>query len=474
MAQVNERYVGPLDAKSLPEVFRHLLEEPHTPARFDEYSSFHVSTGGPVLSKRFKNAEGTWFDAYAADGGYEAARKALTSMTPAQVTEEISRSNLRGLGGAGFPTGKKWGFIPKASSKPVFLVVNADEGEPGTFKDRYLLERDPHALLEGMIIAAYAIGSHKAYVYIRGEYFRPAARFAKAVEEAYARGWLGKKIQGTGFDLEVVIHRGAGAYICGEETALLSSLEGGKGYPKLKPPFPAISGLFKCPTIVNNVETLSCVPPIIRQGAAWFAGLGTAKQGGSRLFSLSGHAARPGLYEAPVTVTLRDLIMNQAGGVRQGRKLKAVIPGGISAKVLTADEIDVAMDFDSLAERGTMAGSAGVIVMDETTCMVEALASAARFFADESCGQCSPCREGTGWILKVMNRIRRGEGRDGDLEALLSAASRMEGKTICVFADAAAWPVVSYITKFRSEFEHHVKTGTCDLKREPSHAHADH
>ncbi len=335
-------------------------------------------------------------------------------------------------------------------------MVNADEGEPGTFKDRYIMERDPHALLEGMIIAAYAIGSHKAYVYIRGEYFRSAKRLQRAVDEASGQGWLGKNIQGTGFDLDVVIHRGAGAYICGEETALLTSLEGGKGFPRLKPPFPAISGLFACPTIVNNVETLACVPFILRNGAERFAGIGTAKQGGTRLFCVSGHVVRPGVYEAPVSVTLRQIIA-AAGGVRDGHKLKAVIPGGISAKILTADEIDVAMDFDSLMAAGSMAGSGGVIVMDETTCMVQALDSAARFFADESCGQCSPCREGTGWVHRILRRIVEGKGRVQDLDDLLAIAGDMEGNTICVFADAAAWPVQSYITKFRDEFEEYIR-----------------
>ncbi len=469
VAQVNDRYVGPLTPEIVDNLLDHVLgdvpkgDTPLDRVSLSRTSPFaYVSTEGPVLSKRFKNAEGTWFDAYAADGGYQAAKKAL-SMPPREVIDMVTKSNLRGLGGAGFPTGRKWGFIPKESARPIFLVVNADEGEPGTFKDRYILERDPHALIEGMIIAAYAIGSHKAYVYIRGEYVRPFQRFSKAVEEAYSRGWLGKNIQGTEFDLEVVIHRGAGAYICGEETALLTSLEGGKGFPKLKPPFPAISGLFKCPTIVNNVETLACVPPILRNGPEWFAKLGTAKQGGTRLFSLCGQVVRPGLYEAPVGVTLRDLIFKYAGGVRDGKNLKAVIPGGISAKILKADEIDVAMDFDSLMAAGTMAGSAGVIVMDETTCIVQALWSAAHFFADESCGQCSPCREGTGWVLKIMNRILKGEGRPQDLETLLSVAGNMEGKTICVFADAAAWPVQSYIQKFRSEFEHHIQTGKCEI-----------
>jgi NADH-quinone oxidoreductase subunit F len=462
MAQLDEQFTGPLDGEggTLDVVLREGLGVPGSASEVPEPQPF-VATDGPVISTRFQNTEGTWWDAYCASGGYAAAGKALTSMTPAQITDEVSRANLRGLGGAGFPTGKKWSFIPKGNQKPVYLVVNADEGEPGTFKDRYILERDPHALLEGMIIAALAIGSHKAYVYVRGEYFRPARRFGRAVEEAYAHGWLGRNIQGSGFDLDVVIHRGAGAYICGEETALLTSLEGGKGFPRIKPPFPAISGLFQCPTIVNNVETLACLPFILRDGAQRFAEMGTARQGGTRLFSVSGHVNRPGLYEAPVGVGLRELIERYAMGVRGGRKLKAVIPGGISAKVLGAGEIDVQMDFDSLMAAGTMAGSAGVIVMDDTTCMFEALQSAARFFAHESCGQCSPCREGTGWIHRIMNRIAAGQGRPSDLDDLLGIARDMEGKTICVFADAAAWPVQSYITKFRADFDEHVKSGRC-------------
>src|SRR5712692_586386 len=457
MAQLDEQFVGPLEAATLNAVIRAALREPKDSGQTLEPQPF-IATDGPVLSTRFKDTEGTWFDTYVAGGGYLAAKKALVSMTPQQIIDEVSRANLRGLGGAGFPTAKKWSFIPKASPKAKYVEVNADEGEPGTFKHRYIMELDPHALLEGMILAACAIGSHKAYVYIRGEYFRSTQRFGRAVEEAYSRGWLGKNIQGSGFDLDVVIHRGAGAYICGEETALLTSLEGGKGFPKLKPPFPAISGLFQCPTIVNNVETLACVPFILREGAERFASLGTPRQGGTRLFSVCGHVNRPGVYEAPVGVTLRELINSYAKGIRGGRKLKAVIPGGISAKVLTADEIDVRMDFDSLMAAGTMAGSAGVIVMDETTSMVEALQSAAKFFAHESCGQCSPCREGTGWVHRIMRRISEGEGRLQDLDDLLGIARDMEGKTICVFADAAAWPVQSYITKFRAEFEEHIRS----------------
>ena len=517
MAQLDETFVGPLDEETLDIVLRVALEnaeeerpktedlrlktedrrpkteeerlktedrrpktdderlktEDHRPRTTNHGPRSHtlpepdpyICTDGPVLSTRFKDPDGTWLEAYVSDDGYVAAKKALTSMSPAEVIDEVSAAKLCGLGGAGFPAGRKWSFVPKETNKPKYLVVNADEGEPGTFKDRYIMERDPHALLEGMIIAAYAIGSHKAYVYIRGEYFRSAKRLQRAVDEAYRDGWLGENIQGTGFDLDVVIHRGAGAYICGEETALLTSLEGGKGFPRLKPPFPAISGLFSCPTIVNNVETLACVPFILRNGAEHFASIGTDRQGGTRLFCVSGHVVRPGVYEASVRVTLRELI-ETAGGVRDGNKLKAVIPGGISAKILTADEIDVAMDFDSLKSAGSMAGSGGVIVMDETTCMIGALDSAARFFADESCGQCSPCREGTGWVHRILRRIVNGQGTTRDLDELLAIAGDMEGNTICVFADAAAWPVQSYISKFRHEFEEYIRNGQSATRSE--------
>ena len=458
MAQLDEAFIGPLDRETLDTVLQAALENPDDSAPLPEPEPF-ISTDGPILSTRFKDPDGTWFEDYVADDGYVAARKVLTSMSPEEVIDEVIKAKLLGLGGAGFPTGRKWSFVPKETSKPKYLVVNADEGEPGTFKDRYIMERDPHNLLEGMIISAYAIGSHKAYVYIRGEYFRSAHRLQRAIDEAHRQGWLGVNIQGTGFDLDVVIHRGAGAYICGEETALLTSLEGGKGFPRLKPPFPAISGLFSCPTIVNNVESLACVPFILRHGAERFAGIGSESQGGTRLFCVSGHVVRPGVYEASASSTLRHLIEDLAGGMRDGRKLKAVIPGGISAKILTADEIDVGMDFASLKAAGTMAGSGGVIVMDETTCMIEMLESAARFFADESCGQCSPCREGTGWVHRIVRRITEGEGSLQDLDDLLAIAGDMEGKTICVFADAAAWPVQSYIAKFRDEFEDYIRAG---------------
>ena len=418
-----------------------------------------------VLSKYFNTPNSHTLDFYLSHGGYEAAKKALGTMKPAEVTDVVKRANLRGRGGAAFSAGKKWSFIPKDSTKPKFLVVNADESEPATFKDKYILCFDPHQLLEGMIIACHAFDAHKAYVYMRGEYVFPYKRLTAAVQEAYQKGYLGKNIMGLGFDLDVVVHRGAGAYICGEESALLESLEGKKGFPRLRPPFPTVAGLFGCPTVINNVETISWVGPIISKGPEWFMSLGIPTDGGNRLFSVSGHVSKPGVYELPANIALRSLIYDHAGGIRGGKKLKAVVPGGISAAVLTADEIDISMDVDSLKAAGTMIGSAGVIVMDEDTCMVSALQSASHFFAHESCGQCSPCREGTGWVEKIVNRIVHGQGRPKDLDNLLAIAGNMCGTTICALGDAAATPVLSYIAKFRQEFEFHVKEGRCDLSQ---------
>jgi len=402
-----------------------------------------------VLMRNFDRANSHTLDVYRAAGGYGAWDKAGT-MEPAAITEEVKKSNLRGLGGAGFPTGMKWSFIPKGHTGPVYLVVNADEGEPGTFKDRYLLERDPHALIEGMLIAARAIRSALGFVYIRGEYVQPWRVFSAAVKEAYAAGLLG-----NGFD--IVVHRGAGAYICGEETGLLSSLEGKKGWPKIKPPFPAIKGAFGQPTIVNNVETLACVPPIIARGAEWFAGLGTKTQGGTRMYSVSGRVKRPAVYEASVSITLRHLI-ERAGGASGTGRLKAVVPGGGSAAILTADEIDVTMDVDGLKAAGSMIGSAGVIVMDESVSIPEALLVLARFYAHESCGQCTPCRESTGWIYKMVHRIVDGHGHKDDLDTILDVAKRGGGTTICAFYDGAIGPYISYIEKFRPEFEALIRT----------------
>jgi NADH-quinone oxidoreductase subunit F len=397
-----------------------------------------------VLMRNFERPNSHTLAVYREHGGYAAWAKAQ-QMEPAALVEEVKQSNLRGLGGAGFPTGAKWSFIPKNHTGPVYLVVNADEGEPGTFKDRYLLEKDPHALIEGMLISARAIRSALGFVYIRGEYVEPWRRFSAAVREAYDAGLLGH-----GFD--VVVHRGAGAYICGEETGLISSLEGKKGWPKVKPPFPAIKGAFGQPTIVNNVETLACVPPIISRGAAWFASLGTKTQGGTRMYSVSGRVKRPGVYEAPVSITLRRLI-ELAGGVSHTGRLKAVVPGGGSAPILTADEIDVVMDVDGLRNAGSMIGSAGVIVLDESASIPEALMVLARFYAHESCGQCTPCRESTGWIYKMVHRIVEGHGRKDDLDTIVDVARRGAGTTICAFYDGAVGPYISYIQKFRAEFE---------------------
>lgn len=430
----------------------------------------------PILSRNFNIPDAHKLSVAEPRGAYETARKVVGVLKPEEVTNTVLASNLRGLGGAGFPTGKKWQFIPKDSKKPVYLVINADEGEPGTCKDRYILEKDPHQLIEGILISAYAIGSHKAYIYIRGEYVKPYRNLQAAVDEAYAKGYLGKSVFGSGYAMDLVVHRGAGAYICGEETSLLNSLEGKRGYPRLKPPFPAIVGLFGCPTIINNVETIACVPHILKNGPEWFVGLGSPGNGGTHLFSVSGHVEKPGVYELPMGVPLREVIYKHAGGVKGGKALKAVIPGGMSAKILKADEIDVKMDYDGLKAAGTMLGSAGVMVMDETVCMVKMLYYATKFFSHESCGQCSPCREGTGWAHKLVTRIYRGEGAVKDLDNLLVIARNMEGRTICVFADAAAWPIQSYITKFRAEFEDYIVSGrgkavAAELAASGAHAH---
>src|SRR5262247_3481560 len=411
-----------------------------------------------VLMRNFSNPSSHTLAAYRASGGYGAWDKAR-QMEPATITDEVKKANLLGLGGAGFPTGAKWSFVPKNHTGPVYLVVNADEGEPGTFKDRYLLERDPHALIEGMLIAARAIDSHLGFVYIRGEYVQPWRIFSAAVREAYDAGLLGKNIQGTGFDFDIVIHRGAGAYICGEETGLLSSLEGKKGWPKIKPPFPAVKGAFGHPTIVNNVETIAAVPHIINRGAEWFAGLGTKSQGGTRLYSVSGRVKKPAVYEASCAITLRQLIYEHAGGIRGGRKLKGVVPGGSSAAILTPDEIDIAMDVEGPQSKGSMIGSAGIIVMDETVSIPEALMVVARFYAHESCGQCTPCRESTGWIYKMTKRLVEGKGRKEDLDTILDVAKRGAGTTICAFYDGAVGPYISYVEKFRDEFEALIRSG---------------
>ncbi len=424
-----------------------------------------------LISKYFVPGKTFFLEDYIKEGGYQSAKKAFEKFDAKGLIEEVKKSGLRGLGGAGFSTGTKWSFIPQNTGKPIYLVVNGDEGEPGTFKDKYIFRHCPHLLIEGMIIASYANNIHKAYIYIRGEYVNEYQITKRAIEEAYAKGYLGKKIFGKDFDLDIVIHRGAGAYICGEETGLLESLEGKKGYPRLKPPFPAVVGLFGCPTVINNVETLSYLPFIVDRGAEWHLKLGSPNNGGMRLFGVSGHVKRPGVYELPLGTKLRDIIYEHAGGILGDRKLKAVVPGGLSAAILTADEIDVGMDFDQLRAKGTMAGSGGVIVMDDTTCLVSALYVTMQFYAHESCGQCSPCREGTGWVYKILRRICEGRGEIKDLDHLLDICAFMGGTTICALADGAAMPLGSYPRKFRAEFEDFIRSGKSVLTRDGSHGH---
>ncbi len=416
-----------------------------------------------VLTARIHKPDSTSVDSYIADGGYEGLKIALQK-TPDEVAETVKAAGLRGRGGAGFPAGVKWTFMPKEVKKPHYLINNADESEPGTFKDRLLMERDPHMVLEGTLIGAYAIRAGKAFIYVRGEYVKAVRTLEKAVEEARSKGFVGKNIQGSGWDCEIVVHRGAGAYICGEETALMTSLEGGKGFPRLKPPFPAQAGLWGCPTTINNVETLSCVPFIMTRGPEWFTGIGRERNTGPKLYCMSGHVKKPGTYETAMGVTLKALIYDHAGGMLHGdRPLKAVIPGGASAAVLAADEIGVLMDFDGVAAAGSMLGSAAVMVMDTSVCMVKVLFINCRFFAHESCGQCTPCRVGCDWLEKIVGRIEAGEGRMEDLDLLKDVASRIAGQTICPLGDAVAGPVASYVDKFRDDFVHHIehKTSTC-------------
>jgi NADH-quinone oxidoreductase subunit F len=373
----------------------------------------------------------------------------------------VKKSNLRGRGGAGFPTGVKWSFIPKQSQKPKYVVVNADESEPGTFKDRDLMRYTPHLLIEGIAIAAHAIGSSIGYIYIRGEYTREAKLLQEAIDEAYANGYLGKNILGSNLNLDITVHRGAGAYICGEETGLLNSLEGKRGEPRVKPPFPAIAGAFGGPTIVNNVETLCAVPFILNRGGDWFAKLGKfEKSGGTRLFCVSGHVKKPGLYELPAGgVTLRELIYDHCGGILDDKKLKAVIPGGSSAPVLTADEIDIPLDIEPMMKAKTMLGSAGIMVIAEGFPVVKLIKRITHFYAHESCGQCTPCREGCRWMAEVLDRIVDGKGKRKDMDLLMDVANNINGKTLCALGDAAAGPVMSFVTKFKADFEQLIPQG---------------
>lgn len=423
-----------------------------------------------LLTRNFGIPESWTIAAYERAGGYRTAPRVL-AMDPAAVIEETKKSGLRGRGGAGFPTGMKWSFVPKDSKAPKYLCVNADESEPGTFKDRYLLELDPHALVEGIVICCWAVGIHHAYIYIRGEFGLPYYRIRDAVAEAYAKGYLGKGIFGTSFDLDVTIHRGAGAYICGEETGLIESLEGKTGQPRIKPPFPAVVGVFGGPTVVNNVETIAALPWIFEHGADAYKKYGTEKSPGTKLFSVSGPVVRPGVYEIPLGMPLKTLVHDLCGGLRDGKGMKANIVGGSSVPVLTGEEaMAVDLDYESLAAAGTMLGSGGMIVIPEGTCMVWALAVLEKFYAHESCGQCTPCREGTGWLRDLVTRLESGGGSQGDLDKILSITRNMIGTTICVLSDAAAMPAASFVTKFRSEFELHVGAGRCPIRTGAAHA----
>ena len=405
-----------------------------------------------ILTANVHHLDQYLLTSYESRGGYQAIRKVL-SMSADDVISEVKTSGLRGRGGAGFPTGVKWGFVPKNTGKPIYLLNNADESEPGTFKDRLLMERDPHLCIEGMMIAAFALGSNWSALYIRGEYPYPAERMDNAIKEAYAKGYLGKNIFGSQFSLDMVVHRGAGAYICGEETGLIESLEGNKGQPRIKPPFPAVSGLYSCPTVVNNTETLAALPWIILNGGASYSKIGTEKSPGTKLFSASGHINKPGVYEVDLGYSLVDFIENECGGVRGGKKLKAVIPGGSSVAVLRADELkDVCLDYESIKNAGSMLGSGGFIVMDETTDMVEACLNLQHFYSHESCGQCTPCREGAHWVEKIVARIYEGEGVASDIPLLKSITNQIAGHTICPFGDALVTPVLSFIEKFPEEF----------------------
>lgn len=395
-------------------------------------------------------------DVYEANGGYKALRKALT-MKPEEVTDEVKKSNLRGRGGACFPTGLKWTFMPKQTTKPKYLCVNGDESEPGTFKDRHIFEFNPHLLLEGVIIACYAMGITTAFIYIRGEYGKWLHMMEKALEDATAKGYAGENILGTGFAARVVIHKGAGAYICGEESALMNSIEGERGYPRVKPPFPAQYGVWGCPTTINNVETISNVPIIINNGWEWYSKIGAPKHPGPILVGVSGHVNKPGVYELPTGVPILEIIHKYAGGVPGDKKIKAVIPGGSSTPILRGENLEgVCMDADSMKAAGSAVGTAGLIVMDEDTDLIAVLARISKFYHHESCGQCTPCREGTGWMEKVLNRFLKNQGRKEDIELLMDVANNIEGNTICALGDAAAWPVQSMIKRFRDEFERRV------------------
>lgn len=466
----NDSVIPDLD----PESARELAEEADAdasgiPSPDDQKPQKRPDASKQVLTARMDHDDSHTLERYRKEGGYEAAEKALTEMTPEEVTETVKEAGVQGRGGAGFPAGVKWSFIPDPDEldRPIYLTVNADESEPGTFKDRLILEEDPHQLLEGIILCCYAVGAHTSYIYIRGKFGKGYRRIRSAINDAYEAGLLGEDLFDTGFDLDVYPHRGGGAYICGEETAMLESLEGKKALPRIRPPFPAQKGLYDCPTVVNNVETLSNVPHIIEHGAEWYKNLGGDPENpGTRLFCVSGDVARPGIYEAPLDIPAEELLYDLAGGVRNDNDLKAFIPGGASAPVLTPDEMDVRMDYGSLQDVGSIAGSGGVMVIDDTRCMLRVLQNFEHFFHVESCGQCTPCREGTGWAEKVITRVENGNGRDNDMKLLKNMKERIQGKTICALADGAVGPLESIVNKYEDEIQRHIDEQECPFRNE--------
>jgi NADH-quinone oxidoreductase subunit F len=413
----------------------------------------------PVLTDNWDQERSWTMAAYEERGGYGALKKAL-GMAPDEVVAEVKDSGLRGRGGAGFPTGMKWGFIPQDNPRPKYLVVNADESEPGTCKDIPLMMASPHTLIEGVIISSYAIRANHAFIYVRGEVLHVVRRLQRAVQEAYLAGHLGKNIHGSGYDLDLVIHAGAGAYICGEETALLDSLEGRRGQPRLRPPFPAVAGLYASPTVINNVESIASVPSIIEHGSGWFSSMGTEKSKGYGIFSLSGHVNRPGQFEAPLGITLRELI-DLAGGMREGRELKFWTPGGSSTPLLTGEHLDVPLDFEGIGEAGSMLGTRALQIFDDSTCVVRAVLRWTEFYKHESCGKCTPCREGTWWLVQVLGRLERGQGTEDDLDLLLDQCDNIMGRSFCALADGAVAPISSSIEFFRDEYLEHFRNGGC-------------
>jgi len=416
----------------------------------------------PILTKYVREPNGHTLDFFVKHQGYDGLKKAL-GMKPLEVIELVKASGLRGRGGAGFPTGLKWQFVLKDTPLPKYICCNADESEPGTFKDHVLMERNPHLVFEGCLIGCWAIGAKVAYIYIRGEFYHVQKIMEAELAKAYAQGYVGKNILGSGFDCDIVLHRGAGAYEAGEETALIESLEGKRAQPRIKPPFPAVAGLYNAPTAVNNVETLCNLPAILLNGAEWFSSLGPEKNGGPKLFCVSGHVKKPGTFEATMKTTLKELIFDYAGGMRDGRTLKAVIPGGSSVPILLPDQLDIPASFDSVAKAGSMLGSAGIIVMDDSTCMVWAAKNLLHFYKHESCGKCTPCREGCDWLYKILTRIENGQGEMRDIDLLVSVGGNIVGKTLCAFGDAAATPALTTVQHFRAEFEAHVREARCTV-----------